>query len=548
MFRFFTDHLRLSKGKYEGQDFQLLPWQLFILGSLFGWYRVNGEGEKVRRFQKAYIEQGKGSGKSPVLAGIGLYGTVADNEAGAENYVLARNLKQTKAIFQSVDSMVEYSPDVIKKLLVMRGGNDPDRYTNTSKESKSYGSFIERVSSQTQGKGRSGPIPHFIIVDEYHEHDSADMVDFYEAGIKMRVNPLVIIITNSGVGSDSACGEEHQYAVDVATGKIEDDSYFSYVCALDKGDDPYEDESCWIKVNPSLPEIPGYDYLRKRVKQVEGLPSKKSVVDRLNFCIWVDQANPWLDLEKWIETEVEALDEAAIKDIPCYMGLDLSLKTDLTAAALVWDRGDTLEARVKVWTPKDTLTARAAQDRAPYVQWERDGHLTAVPGRVINYGQIAQWIGEISEQYNLQGIAYDPAKIDLLHERLEEQNIISTLDPNKPGIFLVPHPQGFMGGIAQKKDTDKVRLWMPQSIEDFEEYLLEGRLHIERNPCLRRAASGAVVIHDASINRRLAKEKSTARIDPLVALVMAIGFAKASGKGPSQTAQAFDVFMQAIRK
>ena len=547
VYRFFTGHLRLSKGKYEGEQFELLPWQRFVLGSLFGWYRVNAAGEKVRRFQKAYIETAKGSGKSPLLAGIGLFGTVADNEAGAENYVIARNLKQTKAIFQSIDSMVEQSPDVFKRLLEMRGGSDPNRYTNTSKESSSYGSFIERSSTQTQGKGKSGPIPHFIIVDEYHEHDTSDMVDFYEAGTKIRENPLTVIITNAGIGDDSPCGLEHQYAIEVAKGEKEDDSYFSYVCGLDDGDNPYRDEACWPKVNPGLPAIPGTDYLQGRVKRVSGLPSKKAGVDRLNFCIWTDAASPWLDLEKWIEAEVEELDETALEAAPCFIGLDLSLKTDLTAGALVWSLDGSVAARVKVWTPKDTLTARAATDRAPYVQWAEEGHLTAVPGKTLRHDSVAKWIGEVSERYNLQGIAYDPAKIDLLHEQLEEQGIVTTLDPNQPGIYLVPHPQGFTGGIAQKKEADKVRLWMPQSIEDFEQELLDGGLQIERNPCLRRAASGAVVKTDESDNRRFIKKKSTARIDPLVALVMGIGFCKASKAGPSKKAEAFDVFMKALR-
>jgi hypothetical protein len=66
-FGFFEGVLRLSEGQFEGKPFELQPSQAFIVGSLFGWKRADGR----RRFRRAYIEQGKGNGKSPLRAGSG---------------------------------------------------------------------------------------------------------------------------------------------------------------------------------------------------------------------------------------------------------------------------------------------------------------------------------------------------------------------------------------------------------------------------------------------------------------------------------------------
>src|SRR5262245_7295041 len=54
--------------------FLLEPWQTFIVGSLFGWKFATG----YRRFGNAYLEIGKGNGKTPMLAAIGLYGLMMD--------------------------------------------------------------------------------------------------------------------------------------------------------------------------------------------------------------------------------------------------------------------------------------------------------------------------------------------------------------------------------------------------------------------------------------------------------------------------------------
>ena len=74
---FFRDVLKLNGGDFENMPFVLLDWQVFIVGSLFGWKTDDG----YRRFRVCYVETGKGSGKSPLAAGIGMYGFVADGES-----------------------------------------------------------------------------------------------------------------------------------------------------------------------------------------------------------------------------------------------------------------------------------------------------------------------------------------------------------------------------------------------------------------------------------------------------------------------------------
>ena len=67
--RFFSA-LRLAEGVHAGEPFKLCPWQVFVVGSLFGWFGPDG----CRRFRSAYLEAGKGSGKTPMSAGIALFG------------------------------------------------------------------------------------------------------------------------------------------------------------------------------------------------------------------------------------------------------------------------------------------------------------------------------------------------------------------------------------------------------------------------------------------------------------------------------------------
>ena len=81
----FFGFLNLAEGAHAGKPFRLEPFEQFIVGSLFGWLGPDG----FRRFRTAYVEIGKGNGKSPMAAGIGLYGLFADGEIGAEIYSAA---------------------------------------------------------------------------------------------------------------------------------------------------------------------------------------------------------------------------------------------------------------------------------------------------------------------------------------------------------------------------------------------------------------------------------------------------------------------------
>ena len=536
---YFEEHLTLHTGEFEGMPFILAPWQQFVVGSMYGWKYQNG----IRRFRKAYIETAKGSGKSPLVAGLGLYSITSDDEPRAEGYIIARTAEQAAVTFRSVVAMVRGNAD-LDELLIISGGQNPYNVADPSTVS-----FLRRVSTERSGKGKSGPLPSLIICDEYHEHDTSDMLDFFTLGVKHRREPMTIIITNAGAGMGTPCGIEHTFAVHVANEAIENDAYFSYVCALDEEDEPFDDESCWPKAHPGLQDLdlPGYDYIRQEVAQSKGMPSKRALTERLIFCRWTDAESPWLSRERWIKVEVPELKEDEIRDKPCYLALDLSLKTDLCGGAVTWDLspGETDEKKkryassVVVWTPEETLADREKTDNAPYTQWEQQGYLTAVPGSVIDFEPVVAWIREIMDTYHLQGIAYDPWRIDLLEEEFKRQGIVTTKDPKKPGLLLAPHPQGFRAGFdkiddderkkrsaKKKKKIDRLPLWMPRSIDAIEDAILEKKIQVKKSPPLRWAALGTVVVMDASNNRRVQKQKSTSRIDAMVALTMSVGFAK----------------------
>ncbi|MCA3000297.1 MAG: terminase large subunit [Rhodocyclaceae bacterium] len=505
VYRFFENVLRLNGGEHEGAPFKLQPCQAFILGNLFGWRNA----DLSRRFQTAYIEMAKGNGKSPLAAGIGLYGLIADDEPRAEIYAAATKKEQAQILFRDAVAMVELSP--LLSAQIAKSGGTPVWNLGHRKS----GSWFRPISADD---GQSGPRPHIALVDEVHEHKNALVIDMLRAGFKGRSNPMIVEITNSGVDRTTVCYQHHEYTKRVVTGQVKNDTWFGFITDLDEGDDPFEDESCWAKANPLLGVSVTLKYLRGQVGEAKGMPAKASIVRRLNFCQWVDAENPWIDGDIWRRAEIEP-EYFEPPDVEPVGAIDLSGTKDLTALSLVWRDGDKFAGKVYFWTPADTLIERAKTDRVPYDVWVNEEHVIATPGRAVDFAYVAQALADIQQETGLRRVAFDAYKIKYLEKELDAIGC---------EIELVPHGQGFYKSAAYKDKDGNAKpggLWMPHSIAETERLLSMGALTVCKNPALTFAAASAVTEMDAQENRRFTKRNSKGRIDGLVALVMAVGLA-----------------------
>ena len=554
--RFFETKLKLSEGQFEGRAFQAQPAQAFIIGSLFGWQRHSADHGWVRRFRRAYIEQGKGNGKSPLAGGIGLYGLMADGESGAEIYAAGATKDQAGILFRDAIKMRGQSPD-IRDRTKTSGGVGKEYNLAYLKAS----SFFKPISREA-GRTGSGPRPHMALCDEVHEHPDRGVMEMLERGFKFRRQPLLLMITNSGSNRNSICWEEHEHAVKVASGnpdarsddamflgQIVDDSTFSFVCSLDNDDDPLTDPACWVKANPLLGVTITEEYLAQVVEQARAMPGKLNNILRLHFCRWTDADTAWISRAA-LEPALKTFDPTEYRGNRIGIGLDLSQTQDLTAKACATivgtidveeqrDDGETvivskpiIAAWIEAWTPGDTVAARALRDKAPYDVWIAGGHLHAPPGRIISCAHVAAAVARDAAMFEAI-LAYD--------KYAYKSTFAPELAEVGCNIEQIEHPQG---GKKKGKPTEAMLraaklagkeaegLWMPGSVKLVEQLLLEGRLWLLNNPVLVSAMMSAVIQRDPWGNYWLSKERATNKIDAAVALCMAVGVLLSNAEGP----------------
>lgn len=478
---FFGEMLILENGK----PFVLEPFLAFIVGSIFGWYGPDG----YRRFRTAYVEIGKGNGKTPTAAGIGLAGLVIDGEGSPEIYSAATTREQAKICFGDAYGFVTRNRE-LRDLVT--------RQVGSLAIAETHGVF-RPVSSEH--KGLDGLRVHMGLIDELHEHADPMVVEKIRAGTKGRRNALIFEITNSGYDRNTICWRHHEYSLKVLEDVIENDSWFAYVCALDKdqGDD-YRNPAVWLKANPGLGRILPEKYLRERVAEAEGIPASENTVRRLNFCEWTEQATRAIQMDQWDQGDA-FVDPAALAGRSCYGGLDLAKVSDLSAFVLLFPPEDEAEAWKVLcwfWVPEEDIRGRVQRDHVPYDVWQRDGFLAATSGNTTDYAFIQAKILELASRYRILEIAFD---------RTFAGEIVQAL--SSEGLTMVEFGQGFLS--------------MAQPTAELLRLVKAGKLAHGGNPVLRWNASNLAVRLDPAGNMKPDKDRSVEKIDGIVALCNALG-------------------------
>jgi len=472
-------------GEWAGRPLTLQPWQAFRVGSVFGWKRADG----TRRFRKAYHEVARKNGKTTEAAAVGLLVGFFDGEPGAEVYCAATKRDQAKEVWDDAAYMVKSSPSLSRRLTVLMSTSHLVDYRTASK-------MLPLGADEGKSDGLN---PHAVVCDELHAWKDRRYLSVLETAFGARRQPLTWFITTPGFDRSSLCWEEHDRAVRILEGVIENDDVFAYIASID---DPerWADPAEWPKANPNLGVSKKPEYLAAQVKDALDIPSKRNGVLRLELSVWTEQEERWIPVEVWNEG-ADPIDLDRLKGRRCYAGLDLARVRDLSALALLFppeSDGEKWEVLMRFWCPQEDIEERSRRDGVPYDAWARAGLLETTPGNSTDFGFIREAIIELGGVYDIREIAYD---------RIFAGEIVNDLMAE--GFAMIPYGQHF-GAMAAP-------------VAEMERMLLARTLQHGGNPLLAWCASNAVVVQDAYGNRRVDKAKSTERVDGVVALLMALG-------------------------
>ncbi len=475
----FLQSLRLPEGKLAGRKLRLAAFQkTFITGAL-------ADGVSI-----AALSVGRGSGKTMLASGLALAALLGklDRQPRREVIVAARTRDQGMIAWKFLEGLSASLPVATRKQLTfVRAPRLEVRFDGDG------GGHSLRVLA-SDARNALGLAPVFAILDERGSWDGP-RGDALEAAIfsalGKRGGRAVVIST-------SAPDDAHSFSR-----LLDEPSEVSYVqehraptgCAPD-------DVAAILEANPGCQDGigPSLEWLRgeaRRAMSRGGAALSSYRLFNLNQRISGENRDVLLTVDQWLTCEAT---EMPARAGPVVVGIDLGGSASMSAAAFFWPATGRLEALG--WFPsRPSLLDRGQSDGVSgrYVEMANRGELFTLGDATV---PVAAWLGEVMRRVEGETIAA------LVMDRYKQSELGEAID--KAGIRapLIWRGFGFKDG--------------GEDCERFRRACFDGRVKAAPSLLLRSAFADAVCLRDPANNLKLAKARSTGRIDAAAATVLAV--------------------------
>jgi phage terminase large subunit-like protein len=395
----------------------------------------------------------------------------------------ARSREQAGEVYNYASKMVQMSPELSDVIRIVPSGKKLIGLTMN----------VEYQAISAEGKTAHGKSPIVAILDEVGQvqGSSDDFIDAIITAQGAYDAPLLLAI------STQAATDADLFSIWIDDALESDDP--TTVCHVYKADDDCDvlDKKQWYKSNPALGMFLNEKKFEEMAERAARMPSFESTFRNLNLNQRVQRNNPFVSRTVWQENG--ALPDS-LSGVEVTIGLDLSARTDLTAAVIVFTDGEGItHVYPQFWIPEAGLHERVKRDKVPYDLWADSGLINLCAGATIDYEFVIRDLCDLLQDCHIKAIAFDRWRIDIFKKDMERMGV---------DFPMIPHGQGFRD--------------MSPALDALEAALLNKRIRHGNHPVLTMCAANAVETKDPAGNRKLDKSKATGRIDGMVALAMAM--------------------------
>ena len=475
---FAEKHCLIPEGAKVGQPLKLEPFQEKFILAIYD----NPHGTR-----RAYLSIARKNGKTALIAVILLAHIIGPcRQKNSQVISGAMSREQAALVFNLASKMIELNPVLSSKL----------RCIASSKRIVSASNGSEFKALAADGKTAHGLSPQLAILDEMGQvvGPSSAFVEAITTSQGAHESPLLIVISTQAASDTDMLS----LWIDDAL-RSGDPHTVCHVYAADPDCD-LMDKTQWAKANPGLGSFRSTRDLEEQLKQASRIPSQEASARNLLLNQRISLQSLWIAPSVWKEN-AGAVDSSLFGRLPVHIGLDLSQRSDLTAAVAAVSDPETGKVHLRPWVfiPADGLSDKARRDRAPYDAWVRDGLMVAVPGKTIDYAWVSEFLRKATSEMLVASVQFDRWGI----EHFRQAAIGAGFEPES----WIPVGQGY-------------RDFSPR-LSAFETALLQRRICHGAHPLLNMAVANAIAVQDPSGNKKLDKSATSQRIDPIVAAVMA---------------------------
>jgi phage terminase large subunit-like protein len=468
-------------GSWPTKEIIYQPWQKWVWANALGF--KHRDDIKRPKYRTIHLEVPRGCAKSTQASQCALYFLgLEPDRVGEKLAVFATKSDQSRIILDGSRAMASKSSNYRKATGV-------EVLAHKLVHPKS---FSEMVAMSSDSKSMDGLNLRVAFCDELHAM-SRDLYEVIISGMKKRKDSLVICCTTAGFNTDGVGYEQSIYAKRVSTGEVKDDTFFAAVYTIDEGDDIFSEDT-WRKANPNYGVSVDPIAFEATAEKAKVTPSDFPNFKVKSLNIWISESNAFYDLNAWDKCADLSLNFQDFYGEKAYVGIDLASKIDLTSFAVLFRKDGIYYFFDRTYIPEDTVktTRSVVYDNAI-----GNGELIVTPGEAIHYPKLEEEFIQLSKNINVISGLFDP------------WNAIQ-----------------FAQGVARERiDMKEFRMTvanLSEATKTLDAVIRQGKIRHNGSNLIRWCLSNVVAKEDAAGNVFPKKSNDKLKIDPIVALIMAL--------------------------
>lgn len=394
----------LEGASLVGEPLVLLPWQVFVVYNLVGFYF---RGTKKRRFKEAFIYLPRKNGKTLFLAALAFGLSMLSYRSGAMTYITAASAKQACQAFDDIVFSIDSRG--LRKEFSIR-----DSYVEHSIRWKVDSGSIAIEALAANPSAHDSFNCNIALVDEVQALKSEKEYNRFKEAMKAYQNKLICAISTAGDNANSFCYRLVEYCKKILDGTVEDDSVFAFLCMADqdeKGVVDYMDAAQHEKANPSYGVTIRPADMMNDAQQAQNDPQRRKDFLSRSLNIYVSAMKAYFDLAEFKASDRKydwTLEDLRKLPINWFGGADLSKLHDLTAAALYGNYKGVDIIITHAFFPIVAAAVKAEEDKIPLFGWADDGWLTMSNNPTVNHAEVVNWFVEMRDRgFKIAQVGHD---------------------------------------------------------------------------------------------------------------------------------------------
>ncbi|WP_321834351.1 terminase large subunit [Clostridium butyricum] len=483
LFNFATGLGVVGKSILDG----LHPFQAFFITNIFGWRFKDDESRFKHRDITMFIP--RKNAKTFLVAVILLLLLLTEDDY-SEFYSICLDRELASEVKKAMSQILSASPLVNKYFKVPKSLNGKVLCTITN-------SFYQPRTATANANNAIRPSA--FISDEVGAFTSYDNINAMKSGQLSVRNPLRFKLTTAYAEDKSIMLQELEYIRKVYKGIIEDERQFALLYYASE-DHLWDEEGLYMS-NPLRIEA-NYNEIRdNRKKALENKGEEAEYLTKnMNHFMPSIITEAFVDIDKVKKCVVDK-DTIDWQNRDVFVGVDLSMTTDLTSVSMVSYDEEAEEIYAKSWAfiPENKINEQSLKQKVDYYKEIQLGNCFACGEDVIDYGFVEEFIMSLEEKHG----------VNVIQIGFDRYNAMSSMAKIERQGYTVVEV------IQHSKHLNS-------SVKLLEESILNSKFKFEENDLYLGQFANVKVTYDNAMNKWIKKKIATGKIDCIVSTINAL--------------------------